>query len=162
MGRSINAKTKILMGKILYIVSCVMVLIGMSSFRSFGYDKRLISSKELIQNAHRIESKHVGDDGAISKLYLAYKVIANTKHPELQFNKVFNESKSEVGKIYCLIWFYENNKYLYNINKSKVNKNSEIEIKVHCIIDNYKIKDVLVMIENGELISRLRFDEKNK
>ncbi len=158
MGRSKHVQTKILKIKCIFVLCFLAVLIGIAKTNCYSYDKKILSSMELLKNAHNIESKYVGEAGKVSKLFLAYNVLANAKNSELLFINTFNGAKTDAGKVYCMIWFYENRIKLYEKYKTKMNRHAEIEIQIHCIAKSYRIIDILNMIEDGELIKKLRYN----
>ena len=68
-----------------------------------------------------------------------------------KFKKLYHESENIHGKIYALIWFFDNDKNLYRRYKNELNKNEEVIIYHADIIVPSPLSDVFPMIESGYL-----------
>ncbi len=115
-------------------------------------------SIKLLQNTDRMESKYVWEGATKSKIFCAYAKLVTSPDPETSFNKVFNEAKTEAGKMYGLFWYFANRKKTYEMRKTTINQNVEIPFVHGCIKNTFSAKHLISQIESGEMSHLLMVD----
>ena len=119
---------------------------GNMNFRSDKND----SDVSRLVHAKALESKLIGEEGAKSKQSNSFERL-NKEGNRDKFKKLYHESENIHGKIYALIWFFDNDKNLYGKYKNELNKNEEVIIYHADIIVPSPLIDVFPMIESGYL-----------
>ncbi|MDR2209710.1 MAG: hypothetical protein LBE22_12300 [Azoarcus sp.] len=146
MGRFKNAATKILILAVCFISS---VCIGAEDCKM-----REQNALEILLNASRIESRLIGEGGRESKTHQAFHVLNKRKNASELFNRLYNNSTESAGKVYSLIWFFNNDEGIYYRYKEEYlkNNNTSLEIRIGDIVYNSALEDVFRKIESGELL----------
>ena len=103
-----------------------------------------------LAHAKALESKLIGEEGSKSKQSNSFERL-NKEGNRDKFKKLYHESENIHGKIYALIWFFDNDKNLYGKYKNELNKNEEVIIYHADIIVPSPLADVFPMIESGYL-----------
>ncbi len=119
---------------------------GNMNFRSGKND----SDVSRLAHAKALESKLIGEEGSKSKQSNSFERL-NKEGNRDKFKKLYHESENIHGKIYALIWFFDNDKNLYGKYKNELNKNEEVIIYHADIIVPAPLIDVFPMIESGFL-----------
>ena len=119
---------------------------GNMNFRSDKND----SDVSRLVHAKALESKLIGEEGLKSKQSNSFERL-NKEGNRDKFKKLYHESENIHGKIYALIWFFDNDKNLYRKYKNELNKNEEVIIYHADIIVPSPLADVFPMIESGYL-----------
>lgn len=119
---------------------------GNMNFRSGKND----SDVSRLVHAKALESKLIGEEGSKSKQSNSFERL-NKEGNRDKFKKLYHESENIHGKIYALIWFFDNDKNLYGKYKNELNKNEEVIIYHADIIVPSPLADVFPMIESGYL-----------
>ena len=81
---------------------------GNMNFRSGKND----SDVSRLAHAKALESKLIGEEGSKSKQSNSFERL-NKEGNRDKFRKLYHESKNIHGKIYALVWFFDNDKNLY-------------------------------------------------
>ena len=68
-----------------------------------------------------------------------------------KFRKLYHESKNIHGKIYALVWFFDNDKNLYRRYKNELNQNEHVMIHHADVKLISPLSDVFPLIESGYL-----------
>ena len=113
---------------------------GNMNFRSGKND----SDVSRLAHAKALESKLIGEEGSKSKQSNSFERLNKE-------GKLYHESENIHGKIYALIWFFDNDKNLYRKYKNELNKNEEVIIYHADIIVPSPLSDVFPLIESGYL-----------
>lgn len=108
------------------------------------------SDVSRLAHAKALESKLIGEEGSKSKQSNSFERL-NKEGNRDKFKKLYHESENIHGKIYALIWFFDNDKNLYGKYKNELNKNEEVIIYHADIIVPSPLSDVFPMIESGYL-----------
>ena len=108
------------------------------------------SDVSRLAHAKALESKLIGEEGSKSKQSNSFERL-NKEGNRDKFKKLYHESENIHGKIYALIWFFDNDKNLYGKDKNELNKNEEVIIYHADIIVPSPLSDVFPMIESGYL-----------
>mgnify|MGYP001005414707 CR=1 FL=1 len=119
---------------------------GNMNFRSGKND----SDVSRLAHAKVLESKLIGEEGSKSKQSNSFERLNKERNRD-KFKKLYHESENIHGKIYALIWFFDNDKNLYGKYKNELNKNEEVIIYHADIIVPSPLADVFPMIESGYL-----------
>ena len=119
---------------------------GNMNFRSGKND----SDVSRLAHAKALESKLIGEEGSKSKQSNSFERL-NKEGNRDKFRKLYHESKNIHGKIYALVWFFDNDKNLYRRYKNELNQNEEVIIYHADIIVPSPLSDVFPMIESGYL-----------
>ena len=119
---------------------------GDMNFRSGKND----SDVSRLAHAKALESKLIGEEGSKSKQSNSFERL-NKEGNRDEFKKLYHESENIHGKIYALIWFFDNDKNLYRKYKNELNKNEKVIIYHADVKSISPLSDVFPMIESGYL-----------
>ncbi len=147
------------------VVSVIALLFLLARFfpdnalaRNLKCPNSVTDSIKLLQNADRMESKYISEGANKSKIFCSYAKLVTSPNPETSFNKVFNGAKTEVGKMYCLFWYFTKQRKSYELKKDTINQNAKITLVHACIVSTYSAKELISKIENGEMSHLLMVD----
>ena len=119
---------------------------GNMNFRSGKND----SDVSRLAHAKALESKLFGEEGTKANQSNSFERL-NKEGNRDKFKKLYHESENIHGKIYALIWFFDNDKNLYRRYKNELSKSKELIIYQGDIIVPCPVSDVFAMIESGYL-----------
>jgi hypothetical protein len=123
-------------------------------------DMNLTDAMDMIRHTPVVESRLVGEGGEKSAVFCAYDFIKNHKENKGIFGKLYAETVTGSGKVYLLIWFYENDRDAYVHAKASLDMNQDVHIKVADVLRHVKMGNVISEIERGSLSAQLEWDRK--
>jgi len=97
-----------------------------------------------------IDYKFKGEEGSKSKQSNSFERL-NKEGNRDKFRKLYHESKNIHGKIYALVWFFDNDKNLYRRYKNELNQNEHVMIHHADVKLISPLSDVFPLIESGYL-----------
>ena len=107
----------------------------------------LIEAINRIRHASVVEGKLVGEKGERSAVFCAYDFLRRHKDNKKIFENLY-ETVTDSGKVYLLIWFYENDRDAYVRTKVSLDMNQSVRIKVADVARPIKMEGVINEIES--------------
>lgn len=108
------------------------------------------SDISILAHAESVESKLIGEEGIESKQTNSF-IRLNKKENRDKFIKLYNESRSIHGKIYALVWFFDNDRTLYMRYKNELNRNENVTIYHGDVKLISPLSDIFPLIESNTL-----------
>ena len=112
-------------------------------------------------HAKALESKLIGEEKSKSKQSNSFERL-NKEGNRDKFRKLYHESENIHGKIYALVWFFDNDKNLYRRYKNELNQNEHVMIHHADVKLIYPLSDVFPLIESGYLKKHILYWMFNK
>ena len=120
----------------------------------------LMDAINMIRYTPVVESRLVGEGGERSAVFCAYDFLRGHKDNKKIFEDLY-ETVTDSGKVYLLIWFYENDRDAYVCTKASLDMNQSVRIKVADVVRPIKMEGVIGEIESGKLGAQLEWGRKN-
>lgn len=108
------------------------------------------SDISILVHAKSVESKLIEEEGIESKQTKSFIRLYKKENKD-KLIKLYNESKNIHGKIYALVWFFDNDRTLYMRYKNKLNKNEKVTIYNGDVRLISPLSDIFPLIESNTL-----------
>jgi hypothetical protein len=130
-----------------YLMVCLL------PFFTTAYAQDCVKTEEklaLLQNTPSVESRFIGYAGHPSIIFQAFLDMGKCENAAFLYDRLYETSKSNAGKVYSLMWFYRHKREEYEKRKSSMNRSDKVNITIGCVHGTDDLDTVFKGIENGE------------
>jgi hypothetical protein len=156
MERSLDAKIKVLIFPILLFA--LLIPMGLRA----GGGMQLSDAIKTLNNAVRVESKRIGEEGMESVIFKAYVFIRSSENAKDVFEEILKSSTLKVDTVYALMWAFENDRALYDRYKDSFKQDTTIEVMIGDLLFSYSLDEIRNNIESTSLNSLLSMGRRKK
>jgi hypothetical protein len=156
MERSQNAKTKVLIFPVLLFA--LLIPMGLRA----GGSMKLSDAIKTLDNAVRVESRLIGEEGMESVIFKAYVFIHSSENAKCVFEGILKSPTLKVDTVYALMWAFENDRALYDRYKNSFKQDTTIEVMIGDLLFSYSLYEIRNNIESTNLGSSLSMNRDKK
>jgi hypothetical protein len=113
---------------------------------------------KVLTEAQRFETGRIFESGEESKVAAAFTKLLESPDAASSFLKVFEESDTDVGKVYALLGLYQVDRDLFNKLLPRLNQNEFVPVLWFGVSSNQTIGQLVSKIRSGELMTAVRWE----
>jgi hypothetical protein len=133
--------------------SAILVFVFDFSFHQHLKEEKMdiLTAFDIVKNVPRAESKLIGKKGKLSRVFCAFSLLASQDNSKELFENLIKDPVSNGGKIYAMMWLFENDKNEYERVKFRTEQQAPFEVIAGDLSIKLHPNDAFQKIENGEL-----------
>ncbi len=136
-------------------VLSISLLLVLTSCQTF--ERKSGNNYKSITQAQRFETGRIFESGEKSKTVAAFLDLLESPDASSRLLKVFQESYTDVGKVYALLGLYQVNRNLFDELLPRLNQKKSIPVLWFGVISNETVGQMVAKIRSGELMTAVRW-----
>ena len=156
MERPQNATTRVLISS--FLLFALLIPMGLRA----GGSIPLSDAIKTLNNAVRVESRLIGEEGMESVIFKAYAFIRSSENAKDVFEEILKSPTLKVDSVYALMWAFENDRALYDRCKDSFKQDASIEVMIGDLLFSYSLDEIRNNIESTHLDSSLSMNRRKK